>query len=211
MTSNLYTFSSQPTLDNLVIYTWCLSIFISVWVISALIVNFYFNSETSFRSFWRVSFDGIESFLIVLSSILIITIITLNLIVVRSHSPWYYNSDSQNVIENSIAIVGRQWYWVYNLLQSDVENSFDSYITSLVDCVDNALNLKTNKIYSLNITSADVLHSFALPSAQIKSDAVPGRINNIYLLTNVPGRHVGYCSEFCGAGHSYMPIVVNVF
>nr|AFD18237.1 cytochrome c oxidase subunit II [Neomazocraes dorosomatis] len=209
MTSNLYSFCSHPLTDVIIVYSWCLSIFISIWVIGAILVSVFGNHSLSFRSLNRVSFDKVESFLIVFSSLLIIILILINLVILRSHSPWYYNTgfNSNDVV--SIDVIGRQWYWVYSMLNISEENeSFDSYINNMVDCVDNSLNLGLNKIYSLSITSADVLHSFALPSAQLKVDAVPGRSHNVYILSNVLGRHIGYCSEFCGAGHSYMPIVL---
>nr|YP_010536418.1 cytochrome c oxidase subunit II [Hexostoma thynni]UYC28896.1 cytochrome c oxidase subunit II [Hexostoma thynni] len=213
MTSNLFSFCSSPISDILIVYIWCLSVFISVWVCLSLVINAFGSGEIGFRSFSRVSFDKVESILIFLFSVLIVLLIGINLIIIRSHVPWYYSVESYQGVKGSIGVVGRQWYWVYNLLSDHQsgENTYgvDSYITGLVDCVDNALNLSVHRVYSLNITSADVLHSFALPAAQLKVDAVPGRINNVYLLTNVYGRHVGYCSEFCGAGHSYMPIVIN--
>nr|YP_004891189.1 cytochrome c oxidase subunit II [Polylabris halichoeres]AEB55016.1 cytochrome c oxidase subunit II [Polylabris halichoeres] len=211
MSSNLFSFCSHLTIDNLVIYMWVLSIFISVWTTSAISVNFFFNPRVSMTSMSRVIFDKVEFFLIILSSFLILVLVVLNLFVIRSHVPVLVNNYDQSLNSGeSIGVVGRQWYWVYNIFYSDDEFGWDSFITKLVDCVDNGLSLKSGNTYNLNITSADVLHSFSIPAAQMKIDAVPGRINSVYLLANVPGRHVGYCSEFCGAGHSYMPIVVNV-
>nr|YP_010155317.1 cytochrome c oxidase subunit II [Heterobothrium okamotoi]QQX28231.1 cytochrome c oxidase subunit II [Heterobothrium okamotoi] len=209
MTGNLYSFCSHTILDSLIIYSSCLSVFISVWTIGAIITNNYYSPKVVTSVFSRKSFDSVESALIGASSVLITLLIGLNLMTIRSHTPWQYNPGSFNGLTNSIDIIGRQWYWVYDASYNNNE-SVDSYISSVVDCADNGLNLKLGGVYGLNITSADVLHSFALPAANLKVDAVPGRINNVFLSANVGGRHVGYCSEFCGAGHSYMPIVVNV-
>jgi len=56
--------------------------------------------------------------------------------------------------------------------------------------------------------SLDVIHSFAIPSLGIKIDAVPGRINGISIYGMCEGVYVGYCSELCGTGHTFMPILV---
>lgn len=60
------------------------------------------------------------------------------------------------------------------------------------------------------ITSADVLHSFALPELGIKIDAIPGRISQTVNFIRHIGTFYGQCSELCGAAHAFMPIVVNV-
>jgi heme/copper-type cytochrome/quinol oxidase subunit 2 len=63
----------------------------------------------------------------------------------------------------------------------------------------------------VKITSSDVLHSWAVPSLGIKMDAVPGRLNQIPLYIRREGIFFGQCSEICGAGHAYMPIVVLAY
>ena len=59
------------------------------------------------------------------------------------------------------------------------------------------------------ITSADVLHSWALPSVGVKADAVPGRVNQVNIFRVQPRVLFGQCREICGAGHSLIPIVVE--
>jgi cytochrome c oxidase subunit 2 len=60
------------------------------------------------------------------------------------------------------------------------------------------------------VTSADVLHSWSLPSLGIKIDAVPGRINQFIFEIKYPGTYKGQCSELCGQMHAFMPIIVKV-
>lgn len=64
--------------------------------------------------------------------------------------------------------------------------------------------------YRLLVTSDDVIHSFSVPALGIKMDGVPGRINCFMALFDRLGVFVGYCTELCGVGHGYMPIVVEV-
>jgi len=59
------------------------------------------------------------------------------------------------------------------------------------------------------ITSADVLHSWAIPEFGIKTDAVPGRLNQVITTIYKPGFFFGQCSELCGVAHYYMPIAVE--
>uniref|UniRef100_A0ACB8GE56 Cytochrome c oxidase subunit 2 n=2 Tax=Sphaerodactylus townsendi TaxID=933632 RepID=A0ACB8GE56_9SAUR len=59
------------------------------------------------------------------------------------------------------------------------------------------------------ISAEDVLHSWAVPALGIKTDAIPGRLNQTTFITTLPGLFYGQCSEICGSNHSFMPIVVE--
>jgi heme/copper-type cytochrome/quinol oxidase subunit 2 len=63
---------------------------------------------------------------------------------------------------------------------------------------------------NLFITSADVLHRWALPVISLKRDANPGRLNMISCEFDMCGLFYGQCSELCGANHSFIPICVEV-
>ena len=75
--------------------------------------------------------------------------------------------------------------------------------------VDNRLFVPTNTHIRLLVTSADVLHSWAVPSLGIKVDACPGRLNQVFLFVKREGVFYGQCSELCGVNHGFMPIVVQ--
>jgi cytochrome c oxidase subunit 2 len=72
------------------------------------------------------------------------------------------------------------------------------------------LILMAHRPLSFMITSGDVLHSFAVPAFGIKVDAVPGRLNTFYLEGAKVGMYYGQCSELCGFGHGFMPIVIEM-
>ena len=76
--------------------------------------------------------------------------------------------------------------------------------------VDNRLILPVETHIRLIITSADVIHSFAVPALGVKVDAVPGRLNQVGLYVQRSGVYRGICSELCGVNHAFMPIVVEV-
>ena len=75
--------------------------------------------------------------------------------------------------------------------------------------VDNRLFVPTNTHIRLLVTSADVLHSWAVPSLGVKVDACPGRLNQVFLFVKREGVFYGQCSELCGVNHGFMPIVVQ--
>jgi len=126
----------------------------------------------------------------------------------------------------TVKIIGHQWYWSYeyivpiiedNVVVSYVTKEFDSYMLPeemlqpgelrLLE-VDNALHLPVGVPIRLVITSADVIHSWAIPSLGIKVDAVPGRLNEVYLFIFRKGEFYGQCSELCGVNHGFLPIKV---
>ena len=55
-----------------------------------------------------------------------------------------------------------------------------------------------------------MLHAFAMPAFGIKTDAVPGRINEVWFKANKEGLYYGQCSELCGKDHAFMPIAIRV-
>ena len=74
--------------------------------------------------------------------------------------------------------------------------------------VDNKLYLPVETNVRLLITSADVLHCWAVPALGVKLDACPGRLNQTSLYIKRPGTFYGQCSEICGVNHGFMPIAV---
>ena len=79
-------------------------------------------------------------------------------------------------------------------------------------CLDVDTRLVVPKQTGLNmlVTSADVIHSWAVPGLGVKIDCIPGRINRVGILVRDRGVFYGQCSELCGVMHRFMPIVVEV-
>nr|YP_009351484.1 cytochrome c oxidase subunit II [Orthotermes depressifrons]AQP29721.1 cytochrome c oxidase subunit 2 [Orthotermes depressifrons] len=117
----------------------------------------------------------------------------------------------------TLKTVGHQWYWSYEY--SDFTKlEFDSYMVQQEDQqtntfrlldTDNRVVLPMNSPIRMIVTAADVLHSWAVPSLGVKTDATPGRLNQTSFSINRPGLLYGQCSEICGANHSFMPIVIE--
>nr|YP_009485710.1 cytochrome c oxidase subunit II [Rhynocoris incertis]AVZ00846.1 cytochrome c oxidase subunit II [Rhynocoris incertis] len=146
----------------------------------------------------------------------ILPAITLIFIALPSIRILYMMDESINSVM-TIKTIGHQWYWSYEY--SDFVNAeFDSYMIPtneldesgfrLLD-VDNRVILPMDAQIRILVTSADVIHSWTIPSIGVKVDGTPGRLNQANFLLNRPGLLFGQCSEICGANHSFMPIVLE--
>ncbi|MBF0520309.1 MAG: cytochrome c oxidase subunit II [Nitrospirae bacterium] len=62
----------------------------------------------------------------------------------------------------------------------------------------------------LNLTSKDVIHSFAVPQFRVREDMVPGRETYLWFNAKDPGTYEVFCSQYCGTGHSQMLAKVTV-
>jgi len=123
----------------------------------------------------------------------------------------------------TLKTLGHQWYWRYEYsdfwaIGGNRGLEFDAYIVAtrelgkngfrLLD-VDNRAVLPVHTQVRMLISSADVLHSWTVPSLGVKADAVPGRLNQVKFISQRPGLYFGQCSEICGANHRFIPIVVE--
>ena len=75
---------------------------------------------------------------------------------------------------------------------------------------DTAVVIPTGKTIVIQVTGADVIHSWTIPAFGVKQDAVPGRLAELWFEVDegMEGVYFGQCSELCGISHAYMPITV---
>nr|AER58717.1 cytochrome oxidase subunit 2 [Berlepschia rikeri] len=128
-----------------------------------------------------------------------------------------YMMDEIDEPDLTLKAIGHQWYWTYEY--TDFKDlSFDSYMLPTLDLplgnfrlleVDHRIVVPMESPIRVIVTADDVLHSWAVPSLGVKTDAIPGRLNQTSFITTRPGIFYGQCSEICGANHSFMPIVVE--
>ncbi|GJD50638.1 Cytochrome c oxidase subunit 2 [Methylobacterium crusticola] len=119
-----------------------------------------------------------------------------------------------------VKVIGHAWYWSYEYPEDVGGFKFDANLLEGEDQVksgqpkllatDNEVVVPVNKIVKVQVTAADVLHSWALPSFGFKIDAIPGRLNQFWFKAEREGTYHGQCSELCGQRHAYMPITVKV-
>jgi len=127
----------------------------------------------------------------------------------------------------TVKVIGNQWYWTYqypdnggfeivsNMLKEKSEVAGGARFRTDADgpkllAADERLVIPAGKVVKFIITSADVIHAFAVPAFWTKMDATPGRLNETWVKVDRPGVYFGQCSELCGARHGFMPIAVEV-
>ena len=146
-----------------------------------------------------------------------IPIVILVVLAIPSFKLLYQQEKSENY-DMTVKVIGHQWYWEYEYPDHG-DFYFESYMVQDADLqegdlrlltVDNPLVIPANKNIQILITAGDVLHSWAVPSMGLKTDAVPGRLNETWVNVKEPGIYRGQCSEICGTGHGFMPVVVKV-
>jgi cytochrome c oxidase subunit 2 len=93
-----------------------------------------------------------------------------------------------------IAVVGEQWWWrlTYTL---EAGRSFETA---------NELHIPVGRPVQLELSTADVIHSFWLPPLSGKLDMIPGRTTLLTLIATAPGVTRGQCAEYCGGAHALM-------
>jgi len=123
----------------------------------------------------------------------------------------------------TVKVTGSQWHWSYAYPKDKDQGgfAFDSYLKDEKDLkpengdlrllsVDNEAVVPVNKVVLLQITAADVIHSFIIQSFGVRMDAVPGRLNEIWFKADREGIYYGQCSKICGKDHAFMPIAFRV-
>ncbi|SMX22694.1 cytochrome c oxidase subunit II [Boseongicola aestuarii] len=132
-----------------------------------------------------------------------------------------------------IKATGYQWYWGYEYVDEGVE--FESYMIGAAEgnmltpdvsqqladagytdeqfllATDTSIVIPTGKVVVVQVTGADVIHSWTIPAFGVKQDAVPGRLAELWFEVDegMEGIYFGQCSELCGLSHAYMPITVK--
>ena len=105
-----------------------------------------------------------------------------------------------------VDVTGHQWYWEFYYPANG------SYFNSTYDPTTNsvsggALWAPSGALVQINVTSADVIHSFNIPQLGVRIDAIPGRTNHFaFSVPNVAGgtEYLIQCTEFCGTFHGTM-------
>lgn len=149
--------------------------------------------------------------------------------------PVLFKQQEIPVADITIKATGKQWYWSYEY--PDHEFEFDSYMigspatggdnrmspeveAQLIEAgytkedfllaTDTAMVVPVGKTIVVQVTAADVIHSWTIPAFGVKQDGVPGRLAQLWFTAEKEGVYFGQCSELCGIAHAYMPITVKV-
>ncbi len=97
-----------------------------------------------------------------------------------------------------ITVEGNRWWW--RVTYHTPDGDFDTA---------NELRIPVGEPIALELTSADVIHSFWVPAYAGKIDMIPGRTNTLTLEASRPGLRRGQCAEYCGGPHAFMSFYVE--
>ena len=147
---------------------------------------------------------------------IVVPTLLLAVIIIPSIDLIYYQADDSNPYM-TVTVTGHQWYWEYNY-NSVPGLDYTSYMIPDNELkpgnlrrlsVDHPMVVPVGKKIRFNITSADVLHGFYLPSLGVQRYAVPGTILTSWTVITKAGTYYGECNQICGVDHDAMPIEIK--
>jgi cytochrome c oxidase subunit 2 len=124
--------------------------------------------------------------------------------------------------EVTLKVTGKMWNWAYDYPKDQAGGfGFDSIMKPEAELnlaegdirqlsVNDEAVLPVDTVVRLEITAADVIHSFVVQSFGVRMDAVPGRLNTVWFKAEREGIYYGQCSKICGKDHAYMPIAIRI-
>lgn len=98
-----------------------------------------------------------------------------------------------------VGVTGRMWWW---------EVRYRDPATGAEVVTANEIRIPVGRPVYFGLGSADVIHSFWVPSLGGKMDMLPGRVQHLQLQADRPGTWRGQCAEYCGEQHARMALHV---
>ncbi len=98
----------------------------------------------------------------------------------------------------TVHVVGHQWWWEF-----DYPNNGNVVVAD-------EMHIPIGTKIEVDLSSADVIHSFWIPKLAGKQDVVPNQHNHLSFTANELGTFRGQCAEFCGTQHAHMAFDVVV-
>lgn len=141
------------------------------------------------------------------------TVIPLFFVIYLFHIGWkaYIKTAIASPDAMEVRVRGQKWFWTFKYPNGREDN--------------NNLYVPVGKQVKFVISASDVLHSFYIPGARVKKDAVPGMYTTVTFTPTELGDTPVYCAEYCGApqgnpdpafegaprgGHSAMMAMIHV-
>jgi cytochrome c oxidase subunit II len=98
-----------------------------------------------------------------------------------------------------LQVTGHQWWWEVRYLADDPSQEF---LTA------NEIHIPVGKVVEIKLRTADVIHSFWVPTLAGKTDLIPGQENHTWIEAERQGIYRGQCGEYCGEQHAHMGLQV---
>lgn len=98
----------------------------------------------------------------------------------------------------TVQIIGHRWWWEVKY----VGDPAHTVVTA------NEIHVPVGKPVRVELSSADVIHSFWIPQLAGKTDVIPGQRNVAWIQADSAGTYRGACTEYCGLQHANMAAFV---
>jgi len=121
---------------------------------------------------------------------------------------WGGPAPSSAKAQRDFGIVWMRYVALCEFVPQDAQLDTDQHL--LLDNAGVPLSIPVNQVIRVQVTGADVIHAFALPAFGLKTDGIPGRVNETWFKAEKVGTYYGQCSELCGIDHAFMPIEIKV-
>lgn len=186
--------SSASTYAAEVVWLW--------WVLlgASLLMSFAIILPLLWR-FLRRSEDILPSEMLLKRGVVASMVLTLLVLLVAAIATTSVNPQVTAVSTplQTIQVVGHQYWWEVHYFSEHDELLFTTA---------NEIHIPTNQPVRFLLESADVVHSFWVPELGQKMDLIPGHTNEIVVEAAETGAFRGPCTEFCGAQHAFMALLV---
>lgn len=159
--------------------------------IDPIIHNNEYSRDLYYNSLNFFNFTVVKSFLSTYGDFLNLSLITDYLFF------YFFNNNAVNTLKNNSELYKNQ----YKPMRKGITNMIRLHATG-------AIAMPIEIRLQILASSKDVIHSWAIPSAGIKIDCVPGYSSHRVMVFLVSGIFWGQCMEICGRYHHWMPIVI---
>jgi cytochrome c oxidase subunit II len=132
-----------------------------------------------------------------LTPVLILTVLFVLTMDTMSHFP--IREGAGDPPAPDIEVIAHQWWWEIHYIDGPVDEHFTTA---------NEIHIPVGRPMTIELQSADVMHSFWVPRLNGKMDFIPGEINTTRIEASQPGVFRGECSVFCGEQHAHMAMLV---
>ncbi len=194
-------------IDKLVIFSfWVTGCFFAVVVLAMIFFTFRYRNREGHKAFYTHGTGMVERLITFALAATVFGVIDMN--VIHRSNEDYDNLLGKNLDKSKalrVEVQGRQFEWRIRYSADNRHFGTPQDITTL-----NQLHLPVNRPILVQVTSADVIHSFYLPNFRVRQDVVPGLVSQLGFQAVQKGPFTLACSELCGLGHYRMKGYVTV-
>ncbi|HEX4183493.1 MAG TPA: cytochrome c oxidase subunit II [Caulobacteraceae bacterium] len=119
----------------------------------------------------------------------------------------------------TVKMTGYQWYWSYEYPDQKIAEYTSNYLQEpeakakhvpYLLATDHPMVVPVHANVRLLVSGADVIHDVGVPAFGLKTDAIPGKVNQTWFNAEKTGVYYGQCDQLCGTNHAFMPIEIHV-